>query len=1062
MQLSYPATVEGDSPLAYYRMNESSGTLARDSSGNGHNATYVGTVKFNRPPLITGGGAASGASFPQGYVTENATWTNHAVTAECWYRPSAADLTGTPRLTGNDYDNTSANGFLMFVNNGKPSFYAGFSRVTGANSLAAGSVYHIVGTFDVNANPSTNLYVNGVNAGSNMYGGNVPNPAIGSTKNTWTGASGNALNMFSNYLSGDMSDCAVYDHALTAAQVAIHYTAGTTPPVATPPPAVTYAALVKNDLPVAYYRMNETSGKIAADSSGHGHSGSYAGTVLLGQPAILTGDTQARSASFPSGYLAENATWTNHAVTAECWYRPSDPDLTGTPRLAGNDYDNTSANGFLMFLNNGAPSFYAGFSRVTAAAPVTAGAAYHIVGTFDVNANPSTNLYVNGVNVGSNMYGGNVPNPAAGRTANTWFGASDNAISIFSNYTTGDVSDCAIYDHALTPAQIAAHYATGSGQIGSMPPPVGTTSPPSGAYAATIANDKPAAYYRMNDASGSTLADSSGNAHPATVNGTVAFRQGQLLSADASSSSVSLSTGYLTEDATWTQQAVSAECWVQPTAADLAATAAPRLIENAWSDSTGKGFELWLNAGYASWQVNWAALSDPVALTAGSIYHIVGTYDGTTSSLYVNGALTAQNSTATGWNPQTGDSATSYLGVLDAISPGPGIVDHLQGKVGDCATYNYALTPAQTVNHYNVGTGSTLAAPTPIPATPAPSAPPSPGPAGTPIAYDANTACIYGKLYTNNVLPSGEGEFASNGLDRTWWSRYRGDGTQGAQLGNWVSGLATSTWGRTQYNTYFGDAADGVSTAADDPFYVGPDTSAPGSPTALRITANQMPAHLVGNAQVAGEPYYAGMLFTPVNLTYGFVVARVRTPAPAPGLSPAFWILQGQGVQAGPHGNLSDEWDVQEMFGNTNGDGMNQGELIWNSASSGSPAQNWGGSYQLPNGAKASADYHDYGILMSPGGAPISTNDYGTGGPGLTYGNPSTGGTFFLDRQPVYGHTGGADINATATTPGYKEIMAMFQVSTGGWLGNPSASEFPSAYWLQWIRVYQPTSQTCS
>ena len=99
---------------------------------------------------------------------------------------------------------------------------------------------------------------------------------------------------------------------------------------------------------------------------------------------------------------------------------------------------------------------------------------------------------------------------------------------------------------------------------------------------------------------------------------------------------------------------------------------------------------------------------------------------------------------------------------------------------------------------------------------------------------------------------------------------------------------------------------------------------------------------------------------------------------------------------------------------------------------------------------------------MNPGGAPISTNYNGNGGPGMTYGDPKTGGTFFLDGQPVYGHTGGADLNLTATTPGYKEIMAMFQVSTGGWLGSPSASNFPADYWLQYIRVYRPTGATCS
>ena len=598
--------------------------------------------------------------------------------------------------------------------------------------------------------------------------------------------------------------------------------------------------------------------------------------------------------------------------------------------------------------------------------------------------------------------------------------------------------------------------------IPATPVPAGTLGTSLTAYATFVKNDRPLVYYRLNDSSGSGATDSSGNGHTGAYVGSPGFSHPALIVGDAAAKSTSFTSGYLTESVTWPQQAITTECWVKPVAADLSGS--PRIMGNAWTDNNGNGFMLALDNGQVKF---WAGFSSipTFPLIAGKTYHLVGTYDANevpnTTHFYVNDVLIGQNWTQTP-HPQIGDSTSTYLGVLDALSPGPGIVDHFQGDISDCAIYDHALTPQQVTAHYNAGAGAAAPVPTPIPPTPAPTAPPTPGPLGTPVAYNSSTACVYGKLYNNDVLPAGEGEFGTHGLDRAWWGRYRGDGTQTAQLGNWVSGVATSTWGRTQYNTYFGDSGDGVSTAQDDPFYVGPDTGAPGSPQSLRIRAQPMPSHLVGNPAVHGQPYYAGALMTPVFLPYGFIVARVRTPQPAPGLSPAFWILQGQAVKAGPHGNLSDEWDVQEMFGTDVGDGMNQGELIWNSSSSG-PVQNWGGSYSsLPGGGKASSDYHDYGILMNPGGAPISTNYYGSGGPGMTYGDPKTGGTFFLDRQPVYGHTGGADLNLTATTPGYKEIMAMFQVSTGGWLGSPSASNFPADYWLQYIRVYRPTGATCS
>jgi hypothetical protein len=50
--LSYPDVVGSDNPLAYYRLNEASGTTAADSSGNGHTATYGGNVTLGEDGLV--------------------------------------------------------------------------------------------------------------------------------------------------------------------------------------------------------------------------------------------------------------------------------------------------------------------------------------------------------------------------------------------------------------------------------------------------------------------------------------------------------------------------------------------------------------------------------------------------------------------------------------------------------------------------------------------------------------------------------------------------------------------------------------------------------------------------------------------------------------------------------------------------------------------------------------------------------------------------------------------------------------------------------------------------
>jgi hypothetical protein len=51
---SYPSTVLGDTPLAYYRLDESSGSLTNDSSGNNQNLTYGAHAVLGQTGLIAG------------------------------------------------------------------------------------------------------------------------------------------------------------------------------------------------------------------------------------------------------------------------------------------------------------------------------------------------------------------------------------------------------------------------------------------------------------------------------------------------------------------------------------------------------------------------------------------------------------------------------------------------------------------------------------------------------------------------------------------------------------------------------------------------------------------------------------------------------------------------------------------------------------------------------------------------------------------------------------------------------------------------------------------------
>ena len=312
-------------------------------------------------------------------------------------------------------------------------------------------------------------------------------------------------------------------------------------------------------------------------------------------------------------------------------------------------------------------------------------------------------------------------------------------------------------------------------------------------YAVAVAADDPLVFYLMDETSGTSFADSSGNNRSARFVGAVRLGRPAILPSERAYGSASFADGYALEALTWTRRAVTAECWIRPSAGDVAADADPRLVGNGWTDHDGKGFMLWLRGGHAGFTTGWTSAIGPSVLRAGSVYHLVGTFDANSPDidLYVDGVLVAHSTYENVPNPQLGDSTNVHLGVLDALSIF-GFVDHFQGDMSDCAVYDHALSAAQTRYHYDVGNASN---PTP------PSRSPTPGPFGTPIAYNATTACINHVQYANTVLPQGKGEFSSNGLDRSYWGGVK-TRTVGVNAGTWGPGFLTS-WGSSPVRHVF-------------------------------------------------------------------------------------------------------------------------------------------------------------------------------------------------------------------------------------------------------------------
>ena len=218
-------------------------------------------------------------------------------------------------------------------------------------------------------------------------------------------------------------------------------------------------------------------------------------------------------------------------------------------------------------------------------------------------------------------------------------------------------------------------------------------------YAATVAGDGPVGYWRLGEASGTTAADVNGT-HPGTYVNGPALGQLSLLNSDANTS-VSfdgVNDHVRVPDAPDLRlgSVFSLEAWIRPTA--LPATGAWATIvtkPEAYSlQFNGQRLELTVIQNGTRKRL----LAPTGAVTTGHTYHVVGTYDGATQCLYVNGNLVASGGLV---GPATATTSPLRIGSWS------GTKEFFTGWIDDVAVYNKALSGTQVSSHYAAGNGVT-------------------------------------------------------------------------------------------------------------------------------------------------------------------------------------------------------------------------------------------------------------------------------------------------------------------------------------------------------------------
>lgn len=472
---AYTEAVAADEPSHFWRLGEAEGPTVFDHAGflpgtadAGVTRGTAGAIADDPDTAATFSGNATGLVYSNG--TEDAPTTDF--TLEAWIRTTTnrggkiLGYASQPTEASVEFDR-----HLYMDNSGRIWFgvYPGAIRaINSPRSYNDGQWHHIVATLSESAGMV--LYVDGRKV--------AQDPTVTSTRpypGYWR-IGGDNLNSWpsrptSRNFAGVIDDVAIYPSALSQDRVVAHYVASGRENPIPPPPADAYGKAVYNADPAFYYRLNETSGNVAADSARNGLHGTYTATGLTRGVAGGIVGTDDTAVAFSGGGVATSTTMTNPTrYSLELWFSTT-TDRGGKligfgNRATGNS---TSYDRHVYMTNDGRLAFgaYTGANTVIfTEESYNDGEWHHVVAT---QGPDGMKLYVDGELVGTASQTG------AQNFTGYWRIGGDNLNNWpsrpTSNTFTGTIDEVAVYTTVLSAEEVALHWRRGSGTgPGNQPP----------------------------------------------------------------------------------------------------------------------------------------------------------------------------------------------------------------------------------------------------------------------------------------------------------------------------------------------------------------------------------------------------------------------------------------------------------------------------------------------------------------------------------------------------------------------------------------------------------------
>ncbi|MBB5352164.1 glucose/arabinose dehydrogenase/regulation of enolase protein 1 (concanavalin A-like superfamily)/mono/diheme cytochrome c family protein [Haloferula luteola] len=408
--------------VAWWRLDDGSGTTAMDATGAGHNGTFSAPL-----PVWNSAGHLGGSLTFSGEQGQSLEVPSHpdlnpttALTLTAW--GLAADWSGNRRII---QKSTNDNQYRLLAEGGALVFeITNIGRIESALP-SAGSWHHFAATYDGSL---MILYVDGIPVAWDEASGAIPT----TNDPLWIGTK-TPNSIAGDHWSGDLDEIRLYNLALSGADIA----------------ALAEASLDSGL--VAHWPLDASSGTVARDTSGRGHHG----TLTSPYPSWVDDGRLGQALAFDHS-IGQSVTVASTdalnppvAISISAWVRANNWIDNGRILQKGssdNQYRFHAENGFFIWQ-------LAGIGRLEAPLPDT-GRWVHVAATFD---GLHMILYYDGEEIASADHSGLL----ASSTDPLYLGTKlPNGSG--KNTLDGDLDDVRLYARALTSKELATLAVQGS------------------------------------------------------------------------------------------------------------------------------------------------------------------------------------------------------------------------------------------------------------------------------------------------------------------------------------------------------------------------------------------------------------------------------------------------------------------------------------------------------------------------------------------------------------------------------------------------------------------------